>query len=95
MTEASQYLFAPGSGEEPAVADVRPAARGLRPVAPDPADGAGATTKQEEGRCRWWEHERLEPLELSSVKQKASLLLFLFSVSLLSYLLQRGLYVML
>lgn len=76
ISEASQYLFALGSWEEPAVADVRPAARGLRSVAPDPADGAGATTKEEGGSCRWWAHERLKSLEFSAVMQKASLLLF-------------------
>lgn len=76
ITEASQSLFVPGSWEEPAVADVRPTARGLRPVAPDPADGAGATTKQEGGCCRWWEHERLKSLEFRPVAQTAWLLLF-------------------
>lgn len=66
MTWASQYLFTPGSWEEPAVAGVWPAERVLRPVGPDPADGVGAAarpdqarTKQEGGCCRWWEHERV------------------------------------
>ena len=61
----------PGSWEEPAVADVRPAARGLRAVRRRPLRGAGAAAgpgqaaaNQTRDHFRWWANEMLEYLKM-------------------------------